>query len=64
METISRLLVSAFREVSRTGPIRVLRWFIALFYPLLELFVAGAKRLWLVFVKDQNNEAKQREVEM
>ena len=59
MDATAAAVVRVAEGMIRLGPVRVVRWTIALFYPLLLATVTVVRIQWLRFVKRQN----QRKVE-
>lgn len=54
MEYVSDLVGQGLSELLHHGPIRILRWTTALFYPVLLWVVLTARKMWFKYAADQN----------
>jgi hypothetical protein len=59
MDTIAFILSKAVVGVVHHDPIRILRWTVALFYPLFLIVESNVKKLWVLYVRDQNRNSVQ-----
>lgn len=59
MDTVAFLLSKAAIGLVHHDPVRILRWILALFYPLLIVLKDFIQELWVLYVKDQNQNSLQ-----
>ena len=64
MERTAQMFQSIGAKVVRKDPVRVLRWSVALFYPLSTALVPLIRRLWCIFtVRMNKGEPKKKKVD-
>jgi hypothetical protein len=56
MDTTSDIVCRAIKGLFRRGPSRVLRWTVALFFPVGKQLIRLVRRLWIVVVDMQNQQ--------
>jgi hypothetical protein len=59
MDTVAYILSKTAVGLVHHDPVRILRWIVALFYPLFLLLKNLLQELWVVYVKDQNQNSLQ-----
>jgi hypothetical protein len=60
MERTAQMIQSIGANVVRKDPVRVLRWSVALFYPLSTAIIPLIRRLWCIFTIRMNKRGGER----
>ena len=59
MDTVAFLLSKAAIGLVHHDPVRIARWIVAFFFPFFLVLKGGLQALWVLYVKDQNQDSLQ-----